>query len=162
VLIQLSDPDGHYEPQRSQRNVDVTEYPPCDATEAYTFTVYNHSPLTATVDIGLITFDVPTDWQVSTVPSDTLVLGQWEEGVVTVTVMIPCEAVLTASPPLRRLYASEQEGGGVPTIDVEGYIDGQLVGGIELQFEGELQVPTRLYLPLILRNRGAPSASARH
>jgi hypothetical protein len=158
VLIRLSDPDGRYEPQESQRNVDVSEYPPCGETKVYTVTVYNNSALKQTVDVGLMTFDVPADWKVSTVPSDTLELGPYAEGVITVMVRIPCEAVLAASPARQRMYVLQQAAGGVPTIDVEGYIDGQLVGGIELQFEGEVEVPRALYLPLILRSQGHPSA----
>jgi hypothetical protein len=157
VLIRLSDPDGRYEPQRSQRNVDVSEYPPCGETRVYSFTMYNDSPLTVTVDLGLITFDVPADWEVTTVPSDTMLLGGYEEGMVSVRVRIPCEAVLRASTALWRVYASEQEGGGVPTIDVEGYIDGELVGGIELRFEGVIEAPRALYLPVILKSQGYPS-----
>jgi hypothetical protein len=141
--------------------VDVSEYPPCGETRVYSFTVYNDSPLTVTVDIGLITFDVPPHWEVTTVPSDTLVLGGFEEGVVSVMVRIPCEAMLRASSSLQRMRVSGQEAGGVPTIDVEGYIDGQLVGGIELQFEGEIEAPRALYLPVILKSQGYPPTISR-
>jgi hypothetical protein len=36
---------------------------------------------------------------------------------------------------------------GPATIDVEGYVDGELLGGIEVQFETALQ--WRIYLPII-------------
>jgi len=36
---------------------------------------------------------------------------------------------------------------------VEGYVTGELVGGIELQFEGEAEWHNKVYLPLVLRNR---------
>jgi hypothetical protein len=45
----------------------------------------------------------------------------------------------------------QQAAGGVPTIDVEGYVEGELVGGIEIQFEGE--EGSTVYLPVVLKNR---------
>jgi hypothetical protein len=50
---------------------------------------------------------------------------------------------------VRKTYALQTQGGGVPTIDVEGYVDGELIGGIELQFELEERF---VYLPVVLRN----------
>ncbi len=79
-----------YLPQQSQRNVDVTERPPCGVTKVFTFTVHNDSLFPVTVDVGMITFNVPADWQVTVSPSPTLALGPGEDGVVTVTVRIPC------------------------------------------------------------------------
>jgi len=38
----------------------------------------------------------------------------------------------------------------VPTIDVEGYVGGELVGGIEIQFEG--QEGRTIYLPVVSKN----------
>jgi hypothetical protein len=37
----------------------------------------------------------------------------------------------------------------VPTIDVEAYIEGELVGGIELRFPAEEQL---LFLPMVLKS----------
>ncbi len=153
ILVQLSDPEGLYEPQRSQRNVDVTERPPCGETSIYTFTVYNDSPFTVTVDIGLITFDVPDGWEVTVVPSDTLELGPFSEGMITVMVRIPCPFTLQAMHTLQEMYILQEEAGGVPTIDVEGYVDGELKGGIELQFSGEApEEMSTIYLPVVLRD----------
>ena len=44
------------------------------------------------------------------------------------------------------MNALQAESGGVPIIDVEGYIDGKLMGGIELQFGPEPGY--QLYLPM--------------
>jgi hypothetical protein len=151
VQVWLKDPEGNYEPQLSQRNVDVVERPPCGQTVEYTFTVYNDTPFSATVEIGLATFNVPADWEVTTVPSDTLELGPFSEGVVTVRVYIPCPSTMAALLARQELEALQQGAGGVPTVDVEGYISGELKGGIELQFATEESQPM-LYLPLILRN----------
>jgi hypothetical protein len=148
VQVRLRDPSGTYEPQLSQRNVDVTERPPCGVTKVFTFTVYNDSPFTVTVDIGMITFNVPADWEVTTVPSDTLVIGPFGEGMVTVLVHIPCPGSMTALRAQQEVAAMQQAAGGVPTIDVEGYVGGELVGGIEIQFEPEWTV----YLPVVFRN----------
>ncbi|MCK4832604.1 MAG: hypothetical protein KAS81_07540, partial [Anaerolineales bacterium] len=145
VRIILRDSEDRYEPQESQRNVDVTERPPCDQTTVFTFSVYNDSPYSATVDIGRITFDVPANWTVTTEPSQTLPLAPHTQGVVTVTVTIPC------SPALRAVYAIQEEAGGEPTIDVEGYVDGELVGGIELRFAAREDEPPTIYLPIILK-----------
>ena len=134
MQIWLSDHAGVYEPQRSQRNVDVTERPPCNQTKVFTFTVYNDSPFTVTVDVGMITFNVPADWQVTVTPSPTLEIGPFDEGVVTVSVLIPCPPQSRAMFETQAIYAIQQAAGSVPTIDVEGYVKGELKGGIELQF----------------------------
>ncbi len=151
LRVKLTDPAGDYESQISQRNVDVEERPPCGETRTYTFTVYNDSPFTATVEIGLITFNVPDDWKVTTVPSDTLELGPYNQGVVTVTVEIPCPSTAQALHALQEMYALQDEAGGTPTIDVEGYVDGELIGGVELQFPAEEEKEYAVYLPVVLR-----------
>ena len=151
ILVRLN--AAGYEPQESQRNVDVVERPPCGETKTYTFTVRNESHLTVTVEIGLITFDVPADWEVTVTPSDTLTLGPYSEGVVTVTVRIPCPLTLQAMHTSQEMHVLQQEAGGVPTIDVEGYIDGEQVGGVELQFSGKAPGERfTIYLPVVLRN----------
>ncbi len=150
IQVWLSDPAGVYEPQRSQRNVDVTERPPCNETRVYTFTVFNDTPFPATVDIGLITFNVPADWQITVTPTPTLELDPWSSGVVTVTVLLPCPPLSSATHDT--IYAIQQASGSIPTIDVEGYVNGQLVGGIEIQFGEPAQAPLSIYLPLVLRN----------
>ena len=51
------------------------------------------------------------------------------------------------------IRAIQQEAGSVPTIDVEGYINNELVGGIELQFPAqEDEGPRKIYLPIVMRN----------
>jgi len=144
VRILLSDSEGRYEPQESQRNVDVEEHTFC-GTNIFTFTVYNDSPFTVIVDIGLITFNVPTGWEVTTIPSDTLELGPFTSGEVTVVVKIPCPP---ASPDMLDL---QEQAGSVPTVDVEGYVDGDPVGGIELRFSNEVEWPHAVYLPVVRR-----------
>jgi hypothetical protein len=153
IMVTVVDPAGDYEDLVSQRNVRVIDRPPCDRTLVYNFTVYNDSDITMTVDIGLITFDVPADWTVTTDPTDTLTLPPFTTGVVTVTVYIPCPSTLQAQQSRQDMYALQQQAGSVATIDVEGYNKGELVGGIELQF-GEVVVPEYefLYLPMVLRN----------
>jgi len=152
IQVWLSDPDGVYEPQRSQRNVDVTERPPCNQTKVFTVTIYNGAELTATVDVGLITFNVPADWQITVTPSPTLELAPWDTGILTVTVVIPCSSQSLVTYGMQAIYAIQQASGSVPTIDVEGYVDGKLVGGIELQFaEPEVEY-SWVYLPLVLRD----------
>ena len=149
VLVKLTDPDGELEEQWSQRNVDVAERPPCGQTKVFTFTVYNDSAFTVTVDIGLITFNVPADWEVTVVPTGTMPLGPFSAGVVTVTVKIPCPTSTRTMRAVSEIAALQEEAGSVPTIDVEGYIDGTLVGGIEIQLPAATR--RKLYLPLILR-----------
>jgi hypothetical protein len=151
IQIELTDPDDEYEAQRSQRNVRVVDRPPCGQTRTYTFTVYNDSPFSATLEIGLATFDVPEGWEVTTVPSETVELGPFGSGVVTLTVRIPCPLTFQAMRTSQQMHALQQVAGGVPTIDVEGYIEGDLKGGIEIQFPGEAPAPP-LYLPVILKN----------
>ena len=149
VLVRLNDVDGDYQEQWSQRNVDVEERPPCDVTKTFTFTVYNDSPFTATVDVGMITFNVPADWQVSVSPSGSVEIGPYGEATITVTVTIPCGSGSRSAYGQREIDALQVEAGSVPTVDVEGYIDGELAGGIEIQF-----VPPEeryLYLPILLR-----------
>jgi hypothetical protein len=136
------------------RNVDVIKGPPCGQTQVFSFTVYNDSPFTQTVDMGLITFDVPASWSVTTVPSDTLELGPFSQGVVRVEVHIPCPSTWQLSRAMREIYTIQQQSGSVPTVDVEGYIEGDLVGGIELRFVGlEVEEPQpTIYLPLVMKS----------
>jgi hypothetical protein len=152
IQVRLQDPTNGYREMISRRNVEVAEPPPCGETRVFTFTVYNDSPFTATVEIGLISFNVPADWEVTVLPSDTLTLGPFDEGVVTVTVRIPCAGSREALLARQELAALQEEAGSVPTIDVEGYVDGELVGGIELQFPSAVPEGWEIYLPLIMKN----------
>jgi hypothetical protein len=150
VMVKLIDPQGDYEQVISRRNVDVTDQPACGEIRTFTLTVYNDQTTAVTVEIGKILFDVPADWQISTDPSETLELGPQTEGTIEVTVMIPCPTTGQAVLDQQIMAALQQGAGGVPTIDVEGYVDGEPVGGIELQFP-----PRRLniYLPVIFKSR---------
>jgi hypothetical protein len=153
VQVMLMHPNGEYEHQISQRNVRVVEDQPCGVTRVFSFTVYNDSPFTVTVDIGIAPFNVPADWVVTTQPSQTLTVGPFSEGVVTIMVYIPCPLASQAMRTQQWIQAIQQKAGSVPTIDVEGYIDGELVGGIELQFPAqEVEGHRKIYLPTIMRN----------
>jgi hypothetical protein len=153
VRVKMVDPDGDNEDIISQRNVDVVERPPCGQTRVFTFTMFNDSPLTVSVDIGLITFNVPEDWEVTTVPSGTVEIGPFTELVVEVHVRIPCPGTLQLMRDLQEMYILQAQAGGVPTIDVEGYIDGELVGGIEIQLTaGDEESWFMVYLPVVMRD----------
>jgi len=150
VIIYLNDPDEVYEQQISQRNIYIEEQPPCDQTQVFTFTVYNDSEYTATVDVGSITFNVPEDWKITVVPSPMLDIDPLSEEVVTVTVNIPCPSSFTEIYSQDTVQSIQAQAGSIPTIDVEGYNKGVLVGGIELQFPRALDTLWRyIFLPII-------------
>jgi len=79
----------------------------------------------------MITFNVPNDWEVTIDPTGSVLVGPHDEVEIKVIVKIPCPPSLQVADILQRV------GGGVPTIDVEGYINGELEGGIQIQF-GEI------------------------
>ena len=145
IMVRLTDPEGQLEEQWSQRNVDVSEAPPCGVTKVFTFTVYNDSPGTVTVDIGMITFNVPQDWEVTTEPSGSVAIGPFDEVEIKVIVRIPCPPAMQVADILRRA------GSGAPAIDVEGYINGDLVGGIQIEFGVGEGGPLPTNLPLLLK-----------
>ena len=147
IIVRLTDPEGQLEQQESQRNVDVAEPPPCGETKVFTFTIHNDSPNTVTVDIGMVTFNVPQDWEVTTDPSGTVVIGPYGDTEIKVIVRIPCPPALQVADILRRA------GSGAPAIDVEGYVDGELVGGIQIQFGEAREYASAINLPLILKSR---------
>jgi hypothetical protein len=153
VMVKLIDEGGDYEELISQRNVDVIDRPDCGVTHNYTFTVSNEQEIAVTVDIGMITFNVPADWQVTTVPSDTLDLGPLLTGTVTVTVNIACPTTRQAALAQADLDILQLGSGSVPIVDVEGYVGGDLVGGIELQFPPTIW---DIYLPLVMRSWSEP------
>jgi hypothetical protein len=149
IQIVLRDPDGQYPDQRSQRNVDVErrEYVPC---QPFTkdFWLQNSTPLTVTVSIGASAINLPPGWTYSTSITQT-VLGPNQGITVTVTITPPCslasQAWLTPQGTLDTGGAS-----GPPTIDVEGYVDGELLGGIEVQLEAA-PPEHKIYLPVMLK-----------
>ena len=150
VLINLTDPTGVYEPQQSQRNVDVVETPPCATEKVYNFTLMNDTASPVTVDLGLITFNVPVDWIVTLVPSGSVVIGPYGQLVVEVHVTIPCPSTLQEILQRQFVGALQTLAGGTPIIDVEGYVEGELIGGIELQFNG-VHV-NMIYLPMAIND----------
>ncbi len=149
VIVKLQDTAKIYEPQESQRNVDVLESPTCGTEKIYTFTLMNNTAQQVTVDLGLITFNVPVDWVVTTVPSGSVVVSPFSELVVEVHVFIPCAATLRDLQQHLFVSALQDIAGGTPVIDVEGYVEGELIGGIELQFEDGVEL--QLYLPYVHR-----------
>ena len=151
ILLRLQDTLELYEPQVSQRNVDVTERPDCGVAKVFTFTVYNDSPFTVTVDLGLITFNVPPDWQVSTDPSGSAEIEPFSELEIEVSVQIPCASTQALSLEAESIRRLQSLANSLPKIDVEGYVNGDLVGGIEILFDDSWQPQAVLSLPLVLR-----------
>jgi hypothetical protein len=141
VIIKLQDRDGIYEPQESQRNVHVEEQPPCGVKRFFSFSVYNDSPFTVTVDLGMVTFNVPADWSVTTVPNGSVDLGPFNELVVEVIVEIPCPPTVQALSEVLDIQRIQAEAGSIPTINVEGYVVGELIGGIEIRLPVDYTQP---------------------
>jgi hypothetical protein len=151
VQILLSDPQGQYEPQVSQRNVEVVEDPGGCGTRVYTATLYNDTPFTVTVEVGMIGFNLPPGWTYTVDPTQ-IELGPYGHAVITVTVTMPCLRTSEAWQLHTGIAAIQQEAGSTPILDVEGYIQGELVGGVEYRFPFALQPPGGpIYLPLIQR-----------
>ena len=67
------------------------------------------------------------------------------------TVKIPCPSTSSDRLDLQDVRLLQEESGSVPTVDVEGYVAGDLVGGIEIQFSTDVEWPHATYLPIILR-----------
>ncbi len=131
LQVRLVDPDGVYDNRSSRRNVRVVEAPPCGFTREYSFTLYNDTPLGVEVDLGLITFNVPEHWIVTTNPSGTVEIGPFSSVVIKIIVEIPCVSRQSLSQ--QQIDRLQQEAGSVPIINVEGYVDGELIGGVEIQ-----------------------------
>jgi len=152
ILIRLQDQMQIYQPQESQRNIDVSPRPDCGVTKVFSFTVYNDSPFTATVDIGMITFNVPSDWEVTTNPTGTLEIGPFSEAVVAVHVLIPCAPSPSLAAEMEAIRHLQGVSNSYPTIDVEGYIDNELAGGIRIVFDDGYPMGFHLTIPLIFRS----------
>jgi hypothetical protein len=148
IQIRLKDPNNQYPDQISQRNVHVErrDFRPCQPFTKE-FLLQNSTPLTVTVTIGASAINLPPGWTYSTNITETT-LGPFQSITVTVTITPPCglaaQGWLTPQGTLVTGGAS-----GPATIDVEGYVDGQLLGGIEIQLEA---APPKIYLPLVLRH----------
>jgi hypothetical protein len=113
------------------------------------FWLQNSTPLTVTVSIGSNAINLPAGWTYSTNITQT-VLGPNQGLTVTLTITPPCglakQAWLTPQGTLDTGGAS-----GPATIDVEGYVDGELIGGIEVQLEA---APPEwlIYLPIVRKS----------
>jgi len=100
----------------------------------------------------MITFDVPADWQITVDPSGSVEIGPNSEITITVTVLIPCPPTGAAAQARQQARLLREGAGGVPIIDVEGYIEGDLVGGIEIRFAGGGEsLPPAIALPIIFK-----------
>ncbi|MDF1513406.1 MAG: hypothetical protein P1S60_06315, partial [Anaerolineae bacterium] len=153
VLVKLNDVDGVYEEQWSQRNVDVQRTPPCGITKTYSFTVYNDSAFSATIDIGKVTFNVPASWQVTVNPTGTVEIAAFSQLEIEVTLHIPCPMTTQARLQQHNIASIQEQSGSTPIIDVEAYQDSTLIGGIELIFDDNYVPDFRnLFLPLVTRN----------
>jgi hypothetical protein len=149
IQIRLVDPSGQYPDQFSQRNVDVERrgFVPC---QPFTkdFWLQNSTALTVTVDLGANAINLPTGWTWSTNITET-VLNPYQGITVTLTITPPCglskQSWLTPQGALSTGGAS-----GPATIDAEGYVDGELLGGIEVQLEAA-PPEWKLYLPIIMK-----------
>jgi hypothetical protein len=153
VIIHLQDREKLYEPQWSQRNVHVEEWPPCGEKMHYTLTLENNTPLSVTMDLGLFTFNVPADWIVTTAPSGSVEMGPNEVLTVDVFVEIPCPSTIQGMNKVLDIQRIQAESGSNPTINVEGYIEGDLVGGIEIWFVKDYAPPwSVLWMPIVGQN----------
>lgn len=149
IQIRLVDPNNQYPEQISQRNVHVErrDWQPC-APFNKDFWLQNSTPLTVTVSIGANAINLPAGWTYSTNITQT-VLGPYQGITVTLTITPPCglskQAWLTPQGALDTGGAS-----GPATIDVEGYVDGELLGGIQVQLEAA-PPEWKVYLPLVMK-----------
>ncbi len=147
IQITLINPVNPYPEQTSRRNVHVErrDWQPCLPFNK-DFWLQNSTPLTVTVSIGANAINLPAGWTYSTNITQT-VLGPNQGITVTLTITPPCgltsQAWLTPQGTLDTGGAS-----GPATIDVEGYVDGELIGGIEVQLEA---APPEwlIYLPIV-------------
>jgi len=147
IQIKLVDPNNQYPEQISRRNVHVErrDWQPCVPFNK-DFWLQNSTPQTVTVSIGANAINLPPDWSYTTNITQT-VLAPYQGITVTLTITPPCglskEAWLT---PLGTLDTGGAS--GPATIDVEGYVDGELLGGIQVQLEAA-PPEWKLYLPII-------------
>ena len=152
IQIKLLDPNGQYPEQISRRNVHVERgnWQPCLPFNK-DFRLENSTPLTVTVDIGANAINLPAGWTYTTNFTQT-VLGPYEGITVTLTITPPCGiskgAWLTPQGTLDTGGAS-----GPVTINVEGYVDGELLGGIQVQLEAAIPAPPewKIFLPILMK-----------
>jgi hypothetical protein len=147
LRVLLHDQAGLYRLQQSQRNVEVEERTVC-GEKIYSFTLQNSTPLTVTVSLGVGAFNLPPGWTYIVNPPGPIELGPFESIPIQLIVFVPCPPPLAGGAALRQVETVEQETGGWPTINVEGIADGELLGGIQVQFSPEVELNT-LYLPVV-------------
>jgi hypothetical protein len=152
IQITLRDPDNQYPPQFSQRNVEV-ERRPANSCEPIVkdFWLQNSTGLTVTVSLGSSAVNLPPNWTYSTNITEA-VLGPYQGITVTLTITPPCG--LATLDWLTPQGVSETAESRMADVNVEGYIDGELVpesGGIQVQIE-ILPSENKIYLPIVLRN----------
>jgi len=153
IQITLRDPNptNQYPPQYSQRNV-VVERRPANSCEPIVrdFWLYNSTGLPVTVTLGSSAINLPPGWDYSTNITETL-LGPYRGITVTLTITPPCG--LASLDWLTSQGASDASESRVAEVNVEGYIDGELMpesGGIQVQIEiGPSE--HKIYLPLVLK-----------
>lgn len=147
IQIRLRDPNNQYPDQFSQRNVHVErrDWQPC-LPFTKDFWLQNSTPLTVTVSIGASAINLPPGWTWSTNITET-VLAPYQGITVTLTITPPCG--LSKETWLTPLGTLDTGGASGPaTIDVEGYVDGELLGGIEVQLEAA-PPEWKIYLPIV-------------
>ena len=148
IQIKLRDPNNQFPDQISQRNVDVErrEWQPCMPFNK-DFWLQNSTPLTVTVSIGANAINLPAGWTYSTNITET-VLAPYQGLTVTLTITPPCGlAAQTWLTPQGRLNTGGASGPAM--IDVAGYVDGALLGGVEVQIESPSA--WKIYLPMVRR-----------
>ncbi len=146
IQIKLVDPNNQYPEQTSRRNVHVErrDWKPC-VPFSKDFWLENSTPLTVTVSIGSNAINLPAGWTWSTNITET-VLNPYQGITVTLTITPPCG--LAAQSRLTPQGTVDVGGASGPaTIGVEGYVDGEMIGGIEVQIEA--QTEWKLYLPIV-------------
>ncbi len=147
IQVALKDPLGQYPDQYSQRNIDIERrvYAPCEPFTKQ-FVLQNTTSQTITVTVGSSALNLPPGWTYTATPNQ-VTLGPNQSVTITLTITPPCQAQRAPW----GLEAMLDTGGatGPPEINIEAYVDGQLMangGGVQILLESP-----RLYLPLILK-----------
>jgi len=144
----LTDPDGVFAPQLSQRNVHLKAPPYGCEKVVENFLVRNAAPQPTVVEIGVEALNLPPGWTHAVSPT-SLSLEPYQSAPVTVTMELPCSTGAPAGPSGPGIPGAPVEAIGHPVIRVEGYAKGQITGGIEIQFPRTLP-GWFIYLPLII------------
>jgi hypothetical protein len=144
VRAWLHDQAGLYQPQNSQRNLDVIVPTYCGKTERL-FVLQNATTMSDTFTIGSSALNLPPGWSYTLDPPGPFVLDPAENVIIKITVHIPCPPVTGGALPVVR--ALQLFAGSLPTIDVEAIASGKVQGGIELKFSPVVQM--QLYMPVI-------------